>query len=439
MRAVVSLVARYRSPTTFEYANEHCSDVSVGGMFILSAAPAPVGTLLKLECETDTSNTDSKVRGVARVVWLRREPSEHGPCGMGVKFVKLEAGSRELIEAIVERLAEAGVQARSVSAAPEHRLAAAVGGGAAFGSAEPAAPSPVKLVPSSPPSAADSGELSRRGEPASGANQAANQAEAVPAEGRPKPAPEGRDDLQPQAADGAESIDDARPSLGATGSARPPARKPSRFGWRFWAGAIVLILIAIAIADRRGFGPEPAQVTPETPATETAPTPPSPVPQPSAALPKPAVQPAPQPTEPAPAPAEPVVAPQPNAAEPEAAAAPSEVKPASAATTGTSDDAPKPAAPSEPLFPSAAGQPDYVVDFVAQPNAATVTIDERVTVITPATINLGAMPERVKVTAKKPGFRSSSIWLRRDGFELKAGVLKRRAYITLRQEPQPPQ
>jgi hypothetical protein len=156
MRAVVSLVARYRSPTTFEYANESCSDVSVGGMFIKSAAPAPAGTLLKLECDTDSGNSEAKIRGVARVVWLRRETNEHGPSGMGVKFVKLEAGSRELIEEIVARLAEAGVQARSVSAAPEQRLAAAGGATATFAEPAPAA-SPVKLVPSTAPGAAESG------------------------------------------------------------------------------------------------------------------------------------------------------------------------------------------------------------------------------------------------------------------------------------------
>jgi len=144
MRAVVTLVARYRSPTTFEYANEACFDISVGGMFIKSAAPAPAGTLLKLECETE-NDSDAKIRGVARVVWLRREANEHGPSGMGVKFVKLEAGSRELIESIVQRLADAGVQARSVSAAPETQLPATDARGNT---------GKVQLVASSPPASA---------------------------------------------------------------------------------------------------------------------------------------------------------------------------------------------------------------------------------------------------------------------------------------------
>jgi hypothetical protein len=433
MRAVVSLVARYRSPTTFEYANESCSDVSIGGMFILSAAPAPAGTLLKLECETDSGNTESKIRGVARVVWLRRESSEHGPSGMGVKFVKLEAGSRELIEEIVARLAEAGVQARSVSAAPEHRLAAAGGGASASFSPEPASPSPVKLVPSTPPAAAAGGELPQRGEPLGGATakQAALDDEPGEAERWPQSAPAVVDDLQPRAAgDAGDSLDEGRTSLGATGSSRPPAPKPSRFGWKLWACVIVLALIAIAIADRRGLGPEKTAVTPETPTDTAAPA--SPTPQPSAASPTPAPQ-APQPTEPSAPKAEPtpepaIAAPQAKAAEPTPAPA-AEVKPAAAAAE------PAAASTTEPLFPSVAGEPDYVVDFVSQPNGATVTIDEKATLTTPATINLGSMPDRIKVTAKKPGFKSSSIWMKRDGFELKAGVLKRRAYITLKEEP----
>jgi molecular chaperone DnaK len=439
MRAVVSLVARYRSPTTFEYANESCSDVSVGGMFILSAAPAPAGTLLKLECDTDSGNSEAKIRGVARVVWLRRESSEHGPAGMGVKFVKLEAGSRELIDTIVQRLAEAGVQARSVSAAPEHRLAAAAGGGtASFAPAAPASPSPVKLVPSTPPGAADGRELPHRGEPAA----APDDEEPVATESWPQPAPPVVDDMLIGAGSAANNVadltDDSRPSLGATGSSRPPAPKPSRFGWKFWVGAIVLILIAIAIADRRGLGPQ-TPVTPETHVSDTTPAPSAPVPPPSAASPTPA----PPLAEPAAAPEPAAAAPQPKAAEPApapeakptAAAAP-EAKPAPAAPSGATSEAPS-GVTSSPIFPSVPGQPDYVVDFVSQPNTATVTIDEKTTLVTPATINLGAMPDKIKVTAKKPGFKSSSIWMRRDGFELKAGVLKRRAVITLREEPSP--
>src|SRR5436190_3629137 len=101
-RAQVSLVARYRSPTAFEFVQEECFDLSLGGMFIRSPAPAPAGTLIKLEC--DVNGATGTIRGVARVVWLREHSSDGQPAGMGVKFVKLESGAREVIAGILEQL-----------------------------------------------------------------------------------------------------------------------------------------------------------------------------------------------------------------------------------------------------------------------------------------------------------------------------------------------
>jgi len=113
-RAAVSLVARYRSPTAFEFLEEECVDLSSGGMFIKSKAPAPAGTLLKLECDID--HGEGTMRAVARVVWLRERETHDEPQGMGVKFVKLEPGGRELIAQLLERIGGsegAGPAARS--------------------------------------------------------------------------------------------------------------------------------------------------------------------------------------------------------------------------------------------------------------------------------------------------------------------------------------
>ncbi|HKU37845.1 MAG TPA: PilZ domain-containing protein [Polyangiales bacterium] len=405
MRAVVSLVARYRSPTTFEYANEFCSDLSVGGMFIKSAAPAPAGTLLKLECETDDTKV-SQIRGVARVVWQRRETNEHGPSGMGVKFVKLEPGSRELIEALVQRMAEAGVHARSVSAAPEHLAAAAVGGGvaaaaAAVSSSEPQA-QPLRLVHSEPPAAAEANDTERRA--------------AAPAAPEPESAAESDSAVEPSQPIAAAAP--ARPiaeqaTLPATGSSRPPPPQPSRFGMRGWIIAIVLVLIAIAIADRRGFGSKDAEVTPEPPSAPAEPK--APEPAPAAVQPK-AAEPTPPPPSPAPA-AEPEAKPAEPAAAPQAAA-----EPTAAAAAGSEG----------PLYPLAAGETPYIVEFVSKPSAVSVTIDDKITLVTPAELNLGTMPDRVKLVAKKAGFKPSSAWLTRDGFENKKGALRKRAYLTLK-------
>ena len=114
-RAQVSLVARYRSPTAFEFVHEECFDLSAGGMFIKSRSPAPSGTLLKLECDVDGGT--AKIRGVARVVWLREQDSDGHPAGMGVKFVKLDPGGREIISASLDRVGanvdEEGIARRS--------------------------------------------------------------------------------------------------------------------------------------------------------------------------------------------------------------------------------------------------------------------------------------------------------------------------------------
>lgn len=120
----MALVARYRSPTAFEFVEEACSDLSSGGMFIRSPSPAPAGTLLKLECDVDDGQ--GLIRAVARVVWSREGDTAEEPRGMGVKFVKLEPGGRELIAAVLESIGGdegLGVQAR-ISTVPPVRESA---------------------------------------------------------------------------------------------------------------------------------------------------------------------------------------------------------------------------------------------------------------------------------------------------------------------------
>ncbi len=142
-RAVVSLTARYRSPTTFEYVEEECYDVSVGGMFIRSGTPAPAGTLIKLECNGD--DTPGKIRGVARVVWLRRHADDSGPGGMGVKFVKLEPGSKEVIGSLIARGAQMPDPALRASLPPQPRLTDPPRQPQASAAAAPARPAPTSV------------------------------------------------------------------------------------------------------------------------------------------------------------------------------------------------------------------------------------------------------------------------------------------------------
>ena len=282
-RAVVSLVARYRSPSTFEYVQEACCDVSVGGMFIKSTDPAAAGTLLKLECEAD--NATEKIRGVARVVWLRRDANEYGPSGMGVKFVKLEPGSRETITRIVQELSAAGIEPQSISSAPESRgkppgvhAASARAKAAAAPAAVPASPAPRPAEPAprsaEPAPAAESAPVSPvatrspRPTPLAGAAASAllsmAERQSFPAEvprAAVTPPPGGSLDTRPQRdshikpelVDGAPSTAIDTRASGAP-AARPmePAATGTRGGLRLrWLVAIGLAALLIYLVSKK--------------------------------------------------------------------------------------------------------------------------------------------------------------------------------------------
>lgn len=117
-RASVPLLPRYRSSAGFEHVEGQCLDISVGGMFIASSAPCETGTLLKFECVVDSES--SPIKGVGRVVWQRAASGGHQdrPSGMGLKFIKLQPGTAEIIERLIR---EAQLQGMT---APTHPLPA---------------------------------------------------------------------------------------------------------------------------------------------------------------------------------------------------------------------------------------------------------------------------------------------------------------------------
>jgi hypothetical protein len=456
-------------------------------MFIKSQSPAPAGTLLKLECEADAAD---KIRGVGRVVWLRSEPNEHGPAGMGVKFVKLEAGSKELISELVERLAEAGIEARNMSAPPETRRGSAVASPAsttdagqtrspvpaARGTAPSASPSPI--APRSPTPSAGRPALATAAQPAGSVAPAPSAVASTaaglgPASG-PAPARE-TNEAQPSAAgsaavsDAPSAFESAQPlAAGPTAAKRgeataaradaalssaarldaadevtaapvsvPPTAPRRSSALRVWLGiaAGVAILLAIIFADEgSGTPPAPAARSGERAAIDQAQNPASPPvvapPATSAASP---TGPASEATPAAALPANeatPAAAPAPidaPAAQPEVAAEPS-TPPPTAATT----QAPSAPAPAEPSSAPAANAKSYVLDFVSRPVGATISVGER-NVVAPGQIELGSeIPDRVKVLAKKPGFQQSSAWIERASFEHVSGTLWRRVvYMTL--------
>jgi len=104
---VLTMTVRYKSATLDEFIEHHSYDVSRGGMFIKTPSPFPPGTLLKFEVKIAA---DQKViQGVGRVVWKRDSETQPDvrPAGMGVKFIKIDDGSRKVIDALVESRGDA--------------------------------------------------------------------------------------------------------------------------------------------------------------------------------------------------------------------------------------------------------------------------------------------------------------------------------------------
>jgi uncharacterized protein (TIGR02266 family) len=108
-RTLLSLKIRYKSASLEDFIERYSSDISGGGVFIKAKKPLPVGTLLKFEFLLQDEST--LIHGVGRVVW-RREASDAGPqnpAGMGIKFIKMDPASRNVVQRIAEGRAFPGV------------------------------------------------------------------------------------------------------------------------------------------------------------------------------------------------------------------------------------------------------------------------------------------------------------------------------------------
>jgi len=107
-RKDVSLRVRVKAENVDEFVDQFAHNISKGGLFLRSQKPYPVDTILQFEIQLKDG---SKVlRGKGKVTWSQPPP---GPgekprsCGMGVKFVGLDAASRALVMRILEHKEEA--------------------------------------------------------------------------------------------------------------------------------------------------------------------------------------------------------------------------------------------------------------------------------------------------------------------------------------------
>ncbi|MCH9650354.1 MAG: TIGR02266 family protein [Deltaproteobacteria bacterium] len=84
------------------FISEYSSNISIGGMFVTSENPPPVGTRLRFSLKL---KGDFKlVQGRGEVIWIREHSiGSQGPAGMGIRFLDLEESSRDLIRRMVDR------------------------------------------------------------------------------------------------------------------------------------------------------------------------------------------------------------------------------------------------------------------------------------------------------------------------------------------------
>jgi uncharacterized protein (TIGR02266 family) len=99
------------------FVDEYRPKISLGGVFLESSQPQPVGT--RVSCEFQLADGFRLCRAVGEVVWLRRAAAGPGrPAGMGVRFLALDDQGRELILRILEEQVKGGGEPFEVERVP---------------------------------------------------------------------------------------------------------------------------------------------------------------------------------------------------------------------------------------------------------------------------------------------------------------------------------
>src|SRR3954468_12765674 len=89
------------------FLSDFSANVSPGGMFIRTRTPQPLGTVLEFEFRL--GDGFELIRGRGEVVWTRAEDEGPArPAGMGLRFLELSQGSKELIYRIVDHHIQQG-------------------------------------------------------------------------------------------------------------------------------------------------------------------------------------------------------------------------------------------------------------------------------------------------------------------------------------------
>jgi molecular chaperone DnaK len=99
------------------FISEYSSNISPGGIFIKTLNPLPAGEVLDFELRL--GDGFELIKGNGQVVWTRSEDEgPNRPAGMGLRFMDLSQGSKELIYKIVDTYIQEGGTPFDVSLIP---------------------------------------------------------------------------------------------------------------------------------------------------------------------------------------------------------------------------------------------------------------------------------------------------------------------------------
>ena len=99
------------------FISEYSSNISPTGMFITAKSPEPPGSVLDFEFRL--GDGFEIIQGKGEVVWTRAvAEGPHRPAGIGIRFLELSEGSKELIYRIVDQYIQDGGVPFDVSLRP---------------------------------------------------------------------------------------------------------------------------------------------------------------------------------------------------------------------------------------------------------------------------------------------------------------------------------
>lgn len=236
------------------FISEYSANISPTGMYITTNQPEPPGSVLDFEFQL--GDGFEIIQGKGEVVWIRAMDEGPGrPAGMGIRFLELSEGSKELIYRIVDQYVQDGGTPFDVSLRP---------------------PDPIQPIPAAPPPASPFPDI-----PDSGHFPAVDSSSWLPPE--PRMGVDPLDDDFPPFMPPMPPMDDPEPPRptvhfgGFAASAAPQRRSP------VLPIAIVSLVLALAAAgyffrDRLGgifgFGGDSAEASAAAPQRPAAAPPP---------------------------------------------------------------------------------------------------------------------------------------------------------------------